>query len=309
MIIHNGYENLALKTPVVTLGIFDGVHRGHQALLERVVARAKESTGESVVITFSPHPRLVLDQNQVNLSFLTTLDEKKELLEKEFVDHLIIIEFAIQFSKIRACDFLKDILVEKIGTKHLIIGYNHHFGRSGEGDFQTIKDCAESLEFRVEQVQGYNTEEGMISSSLIREALLNGRLDEANSWLGYPYTISGTVVEGRKIGRSIGFPTANIKPDYPFKLIPSDGVYAVEVKLDGVIYKGMMSIGTNPTVNTDSSIRTIEVHILDYDGDIYGKGISVILKKRLRDEISFESREKLVEQMNLDRLATLKILK
>jgi riboflavin kinase/FMN adenylyltransferase len=309
MIIHNGYENLALITPVVTMGIFDGVHRGHQALLERVVARAKESGGESVVITFSPHPRLILDKNQINLSFLTTLDEKKELLEKEFVDHLIIIEFTIQFSKIRACDFLKDILVEKIGTKHLIIGYNHHFGRSGEGDFQTIKDCAESLEFRVEQVQGYHTEEGMISSSLIREALLNGRLDEANSWLGYPYTISGTVVEGRKIGGSIGFPTANIKPDYPFKLIPSNGVYAVEVKLDGVIYKGMMSIGTNPTVNTDSSIRTIEVHILDYDRDIYGKGISVILRKRLRDEIRFESREKLVEQMNLDMLATMKILK
>jgi riboflavin kinase/FMN adenylyltransferase len=172
MIIHDGYENLNLIAPVATLGIFDGVHRGHMALLNCLVSRAREANGESVVITFSPHPRLVLEQDNINLSFLTTMEEKKMLLENAAVDHLIIIEFNNKFSKIPACDFIKDILVKKIGTKHLIIGYNHHFGIRGEGDFNTIKQCSEELYLRVEQVQGYHTEEGAISSSLIREALL-----------------------------------------------------------------------------------------------------------------------------------------
>ena len=199
MIIHEGYEDLNLKSPVTTLGIFDGVHRGHMALLNKLVSRAREENGESVVITFSPHPRLVLESENSNLSFLTTMEEKKMLLEKADVDHLIIIEFNNEFSKIAACDFIKDILVKKIGTKHLIIGYNHHFGRRGEGDFNTIKECSEALGFRVEQVQGFHTEEGAISSSTIREALLKGKLDDANSWLGYSYTVSGTVI---KAGRS-----------------------------------------------------------------------------------------------------------
>jgi len=308
MIIHEGYENLNLVTPVVTLGIFDGVHRGHRALLDCLVSRAREVSGESVVITFSPHPRLVLEQNRVDLSFLTTMDEKKNLLENANVDHLIIIEFNNKFSKIQACDFIKEVLVEKIGAKHLIIGYNHHFGRSGEGDFNTIKQYAESLDFRVEQVQEIHTEEGAISSSSIREALLKGRLDEANRWMGYSYSISGTIGEGRQIGRSIGFPTANIKPDYQYKLIPGNGVYAVEVQLDGLIYPGMLSIGSNPTVNKDAGTRSIEVHILNFDKDIYGRAISVIFRKRLRDEIKFDNTEQLAEQMKLDKQQVLHLL-
>lgn len=308
MIIHEGYENLNLVTPVVTLGIFDGVHRGHRTLLDCLVSRAIEAKGESVVITFSPHPSLVLEQNLGNLSFLTTMEEKKVLLENANVDHLIIIEFTNQFSKIQACDFIKDALVEKIGTKHLIIGYNHHFGRRGEGNFNTIKHCTESLDFRVEQVQGFHTEEGAISSSSIREALLEGRLDEANRWLGYSYSISGTIVEGRKIGRSIGFPTANIKPDYQYKLIPGNGVYAVEVQFDGLIYPSMLSIGSNPTVNNDAGIRSIEVHILNFDKDIYGRAISVIFRKRLRDEIKFDNTDQLAEQMKLDQQQVILLL-
>jgi len=308
MIIHEGYENLNLVTPVVTLGIFDGVHRGHRTLLDCLVSSARETKGESVVITFSPHPRLVLERNRINLSFLTTLDEKKALLENANVDHLIIIEFNNEFSKINACDFIKQVLVEKIGTKHLIIGYNHHFGRSGEGDFNTIKHCAESFDFRVEQVQGFHTEEGAISSSSIRNALLKGSLDEANRWLGYSYSVNGTIVEGRKIGRSIGFPTANIKPDYQYKLIPANGVYAVEVLLDGLIYPGMLSIGSNPTVNNDAGIRSIEVHILNFDKDIYGKAISVIFRKRLRDEIKFDNTKQLAEQMELDQQQAILLL-
>ena len=309
MIIHKGYDDLNLINPVVTLGIFDGVHRGHRALLDCLVSSAKEAKGESVVITFSPHPRRVLEQNRVNLSFLTTLEEKKALLEKANVDHLIILEFNNEFSKLEACDFIKQVLVEKIGTKHLIIGYNHHFGKSGEGDFNSIKHCAESFDFRIDQVQGFHTEEGAISSSSIRDALLKGRLDKANKWLGYSYSVNGTIVEGRKIGRSIGFPTANIKPDYHYKLIPANGVYAVEVLLDGLVYLGMLSIGSNPTVNNDTGIRSIEVHLLNFEKDIYGKAISVIFRKRLRDEIKFDNTKQLTEQMEIDRRQTILLLK
>jgi len=308
MLIHKGFENLNLISPVATLGIFDGVHRGHMALLDCLVKRAEEEGGESVVITFSPHPRIVLEQNKVNLTFLTTMDEKKVLLEKANIDHLVVIEFDLSFSKIPACEFIKAILVEKIGTKHLIIGYNHHFGRKGEGDFNTIKQCAEELKFRVEQVQGYHTEEGAISSSSIREALLKGEIDSANRWLGYFYSLTGTVIEGRKIGRTIGFPTANIKPDSQYKLIPANGVYAVNVMLDDNVFPGMLSIGSNPTVNTDISLRSIEVHILNFDKDIYGRKISVVFRKRLRDEKKFNNLEQLTEQMANDKQDTLKLL-
>ena len=308
MIIHNGYENLHLITPVVTLGIFDGVHRGHQALLDRLVSRAKEVGGESVVITFSPPPKLVLNRKNENLTFLTSIEEKVILLEKIHIDHLVIIEFNERFSKISARDFIKNILVNKIATKHLVIGYNHHFGKRGEGDFNTIKECAELFGFKVEQVKGFHTEEGAISSSSIREALLTGKLDDANRWLGYYYSIRGTVITGRKIGRSMGFPTANIKPDYRYKLVPSDGVYAVEVNVDEKIFPGMLSIGSNPTVNDDITDKSIEVHIMNYDDNIYGKTISVIFRKRLRDEKKFESTAKLTEQLKMDKQEVLRLL-
>jgi len=308
MVVHDGYENLNLNSPVATLGIFDGVHRGHMALLNCLVARAKELDVESVVITFSPHPRQVLEKDNKNLSFLTTMEEKKFLLEKANIDHLIVIQFNSQFSEIPACDFIRDILIKKIGTKHLIIGYNHHFGLHGEGDFNTIKRCSEEFDLSVEQVQGYHTDEGAISSSLIREALLNGRVDEANKWLGYSYSVTGTVIEGRRIGRTIGFPTANIQPDSHYKLIPAKGVYAVEVMIGTEVYPGMLNIGSNPTVNDDDSLRSIEVNILDFAKDIYGRDISVIFRKRLRDEKKFDNLKQLTEQMKLDEQETLRLL-
>jgi riboflavin kinase/FMN adenylyltransferase len=308
MIVHDGYEMLHLISPVATLGIFDGVHRGHKALLECLVSRAREEKGESVVITFSPHPRLVLDKNSTNLSFLTTMEEKKVLLEKANIDHLVVIDFTIGFSNIPACDFIKDILVGKINTKYLILGFNHHFGRKGEGDFNTVKKCSEELNFKLEQVQGYHSEEGAISSSSIREALSKGNLDEANRWLGYSYSVTGSVIEGRKLGRTIGFPTANIKPDSQYKLVPANGVYAVEVQLDDKKFAGMLSIGSNPTVNEDSRLRSIEVHILNFDSNIYGKTMSVFFRRRLRDEKKFENLKQLTEQMYQDKLDTLRLL-
>lgn len=308
MVIHYGYENISLASPVVTLGIFDGVHRGHRALLDILVTRARESGGVSAVITFTPHPRIVLDKGANKLSFLTTMDEKIVLLGKCGIDHLIVIDFNESFSKIEACDFLKDIIAGKIGARHLIIGYNHHFGKRGEGDFTTIKECADPHDFVVEQVQGFHTEEGAISSSVIREALLNGRLEEANRWLGYPYSLSGKVVEGRKLGRVMGFPTANIEPDSSYKLVPSNGVYAVEVLLGNARYKGVLSIGTNPTVNNDGRPRSVEVYIFDFETDIYGSQISVVFRKKLRDEIRFESTDALVKQMTYDKHNALQTL-
>jgi riboflavin kinase / FMN adenylyltransferase len=308
MLIHEGYENLTLGTPVTTLGIFDGVHRGHRTLLDRLVLKAKEEKAESVVVTFSPHPRLVLEQKNANLSFLTTMDEKIELLSRASVDHLVIIKFTTAFSNIPACDFIRDILVGKIGTKFLVIGYDHHFGRRGEGDFSTIAQCAKDLNFRIERVEGHYSEDGVISSSQIRSALLKGNIEKANDWLGYPYSISGQIIEGRKLGRKLGFPTANIKPSSEYKLIPSNGVYAVEVKLEGKNLKGMLSIGSNPTVNEDLRLRSIEVNILDFNEDLYGKGISVIFRKRLRDEKKFGSLDELIAQMELDKLETLRLL-
>jgi riboflavin kinase/FMN adenylyltransferase len=307
MYIHRGYENLKLERPVVTLGIFDGVHLGHLALLKRVVSSAREANGESVVITFSPHPRILLDKDSSSLTFLTTIEEKIDLLDRAEVDHLIIIEFTREFSSIAACDFVKDVLVEKIGTKHLIIGYNHRFGRRGEGNYNTVKQCTETIDFRVEQVQGLQSDGGAISSSLVRESLIQGRLEEANKLLGYSYSLSGSVIEGRKIGRSIGFPTANIRPDDQHKLIPCNGVYAVEVRLGEESYQGMLSIGSNPTVNKNAALRSIEVHILNFSRDIYGRKISVVFRKRLRDEIRFENVEKLVIQMELDKLSTIEL--
>lgn len=306
MIIHEGYDNLKIGSPVVTLGIFDGVHRGHRLLLDALVKKAHETGGESVVITFSPHPRLVLEQNHRDLTFLTTPGEKQELLRRAGIDHLVIMEFNSEFSSIPACDFVRDILVAKIGARYLIVGYDHHFGKSREGDYETIKQCSGLFDFRVEQIQGLRTGDGAISSTSIREALLTGRLDDANDLLGYNYSITGTIIEGRKIGRSIGFPTANIHPE-AFKLIPANGVYAAEVIIDKQSYPGMMSIGTNPTVNSASEFRSIEVNILNFERDIYGSGITVIMRKRLRDEKKFKNIDQLVAQMLLDKAETLKL--
>lgn len=306
MIIHKGYEDLNIKLPVVTLGIFDGVHRGHKILLDQLIRTAKESEGESVVITFSPHPRIVLEKESHNLTFLTTMDEKTVLFEKEGIDHLVIMDFNSKFSKIPACDFVRDILVGKIGTRHLIVGYDHHFGKSGEGDFDTIRKCSELSDFRVEQVQGAKHGNVVISSTSIRTALLEGRLDAANELLGYNYFIKGIIIEGKKIGRSIGFPTANILTE-AHKLIPANGVYAVEVLVEKSTFPGMLSIGTNPTIDSNNRVRSVEVNILNFERDIYGSSITVILRKRLRDENKFDSIDQLTDQMQKDKTDTLEL--
>ncbi len=308
MEIHRGSENLNLRKPVVTLGVFDGVHRGHRVLLDTVVNRSKERGGDSAVITFDPHPRLVVENNKAKLSFLSTMEEKIALLEKAHVGHLIIIRFTKAFSRMRACDFVMNVLSDQVQTRHLIIGHDHHFGYQGEGNFETVNECAASMGFVVEQVPGLRSREGAISSSLIRDALLKGDLNNANKWLGYCYSIKGHVVTGKKIGRKLGFPTANVKPDYRYKLIPCDGVYAVDIKVRGEIKPGMLSIGTNPTISTNSRKRSIEVNIFNFEEDIYGLEIEIALRYRLRNEIRFQNIEQLVMQMEHDRAIAMKLL-
>lgn len=308
MILHKGFNGLNIKSPVVTLGIFDGVHTGHKSLLLQLTKKAKEIDGESVAIIFSPHPRLVLEKDHLNLFFLTTMDEKIKLLEGSGIDHLIVIDFDKAFSRIEACDFIRDYLAGRLHTRHLIVGYDHHFGRKGSGDFETIQMCAEKLDFTVERVAGFETGKGPVSSTQIREALLSGRIEEAGQLLGYAYSLTGQVVEGRKLGRYIGYPTANIKTD-PHKLIPANGVYATEVLSGGRNYPGMLSIGTNPTVNSAADMRSIEVNILDFEGDIYGETITVSFIKRLRDERKFETVQKLAAQMAVDKADTLRIFR
>ncbi|MCU0472796.1 MAG: riboflavin biosynthesis protein RibF [Bacteroidales bacterium] len=308
MIIHEGYENLKMISPVVTIGIFDGVHRGHRYLLDTLVSRAKETGTDSAVITFHPHPRLVLEKHTTGLSFLSTMDEKKALLEGAGIDHLIIIEFTSGFSKMKACDFVEEVLLKKIRTRHLVVGHDHHFGYQGRGNFKTINNCALSLGFRVEQVEGLKAEDGPISSSVIRNALLNGKPEYANKLLGYNYSLRGQVVEGKKIGRKIGFPTANIKPGDQYKLIPGDGVYAVEIQVNNSKFKGMLSIGRNPTVNKLKASRSIEVNIFNFEKDIYGKEIEVTFRYRMRDEKKFSNTEELIRQMDIDKAMTTDLL-
>jgi len=309
MKIHQGYRSLSLKNPVVTIGVFDGVHQGHIFLLDTLVSRARETGGESVVITFEPHPRIVLSSNKKNISFLSTPEEKKKLLERSGIDHLVIIHFTKSFSRMRACDFVEKVLVAETGTRYLIIGHDHHFGYRGEGDYNTIENCAVSAGFMVEQLTGYTTDEVMISSSAIRNALMLGRIEEANRWLGYNYSLKGKVVGGRKIGRKIGYPTANIRPGDKYKLIPADGVYAVETVIDGNGFKGMLSIGRNPTVNRKADRKSIEVNIFNFSTDIYGKEIEVIFRYRLRDEKKFDSTLELAMQMETDRAMAARLLK
>jgi riboflavin kinase/FMN adenylyltransferase len=308
MRVHTGYKNLDLAHPVVTLGIFDGVHQGHKALLYYLVRCAERSHGESVVVTFEPHPRLVLSENRKGFSLLTTIEEKKKLLEEAGIDNMIIMKFTKTLSKMDACDFVKEILVERIGTKHLIVGYDHHFGRLRMGNYKSVGECAKKYGFKVEQINEVISEEGIVSSTSIRDALLAGQPEIANELLGYTYSVKGTVVHGKGVGRDLGFPTANIKPSEKFKLIPADGVYAVMVQIEDRLLSGMLSIGFNPTVQRYPGKRTIEVNIFNFEEDIYGREISVFFRYRLRDEKHFDSVDNLTDRMKLDKQIALKLL-
>ena len=296
MIIHNIHESLSFKNSVVAMGKFDGVHCGHVTALNSLIDKAKKMDGESVVITFS-YP---LRQNDRRNFFLTTSDEKREIFQKMDINRLVEIEFDDEFKKMQAVDFIKNILFDKIRAQHIITGYDQSFGRGGKGNFETLKQYSAIFGFTVEQTPEYRIEGNKVSSSLIRQALFMGNLDKANCLLGYNYTITGTVIEGKKIGSGIGFPTANILPDAN-KMIPAGGVYAVDVNTKHGSFLGMLSIGTNPTIDPANEKTSIEVNIFNFDKDIYNENISVVFRKRLRDEKRFKSVEQLMAQMKLDK--------
>lgn len=306
MEIHRGHKRLNLSGSVATVGVFDGVHKGHRSLIDNVVRTAGQENGESVVITFNRHPRNVL--GEPSLQLLTTMEEKISLMQELGIDHLIILDFNHEFSNTSACDFVRNVVIGQIGARHLVYGYDQRIGKDGEGDFVTIKNCSGLGGLTITRSEGVFSGGVPVSSSTIRKALLEGNIDLANDLLGYYYYLSGEVVEGKKLGHRLGFPTANIGPGDSSKLVPANGVYAVEVLRGGLTYKGMLSIGTNPTVNPGNNQRSIEVHILDFDQDIYGESITVKFRKRLRDEKKFPDTNQLVDRMAEDRLETIRLL-
>jgi riboflavin kinase / FMN adenylyltransferase len=300
-------EFSGVKNPIVTIGTFDGVHLGHQKIFELMKRDAEKHDGETVVITFYPHPRLVLHSDSKNLKFINTQKRKIELLERSGVDHLIIINFTREFSRMNSATFIKEYLVDKIKTKKLIIGYDHHFGKNRLGDFSTLYDLGHRHGFAVEKLAVQNVENVAISSTKIRKALNEGKIKKANLLLGYEYSITGVVVTGNKIGRTIGFPTANIDLEDEYKLVTANGVYACRVKYEGKVYLGMGNIGVRPTVN--HSDLTIEVNIFDFDKEIYDESITIFFVDRIRDEIKFENLSELRDQLKKDEVTVLALLK
>ena len=308
MVIHNDILSFSIPRPVLTVGIFDGVHLGHRYILTKLKERARQLNGQSVVLTLWPHPRMVLNQGGNRVKLLNTLEEKKNLLEQAGLDHLIIMPFTTELSQLSSCDFIRDVLVDKCGISHLLIGYNHRFGRDREGDFEKLKDCTRQYTFGIEQMEAFQTASGKVSSTGIREFLLKGEIQQANSMLGWDYGFSGNVVGGSKLGSSIGFPTANIIMDEDYKLMPADGVYAVKAELKGELYSGMMNMGSRPTVNDDPALKTIEVHLFDFDRNIYSERIGIRYVARIRDEQKFQGVEALKRQLVEDRKMVLRIL-
>jgi len=293
-----------VNNPVVTTGTFDGVHFGHQQILNRLRSVADKTGGETVLLTFHPHPRLVLFPDDEGLKLLSTREEKIKLLEKAGLDHLIIYPFSRKFSRLSATEYVRDLLVNDIGVHTLVIGYDHQFGRNREGDFNHLTELAEVFGFNVEEIPAQELDEVKVSSTKVRGALLAGEVSKAAAYLGHNYKVSGIVVKGKQLGREIGFPTANISVQDRYKLIPGNGVYAVIVRVQKQEYRGMMNIGVRPTVGGMLK-PTMEVNIFNFNDDIYGNFCGVEFVKRLRDEVKFESVEELKSQLELDKIQAL----
>jgi len=294
--------------PVVTIGTFDGVHLGHRKIIARLKEIASEMQGESVIFTFFPHPRQVVTPEEHNLRLINTLPEKIELLRQSGIDHLIVFPFTLEFSKLSYQEFVKQVLIDQIRTSCLVVGYDHKFGQNRKGDYEYLANCAEKYHFKIERLGALLVDEINVSSTRIREALENGNILTANKYLGYHYELHGRVVEGEKIGRKIGYPTANIEASEVTKLIPGYGVYAVKIRFAGKIYLGMLNIGSRPTFNQNADARSIEVNIFDFNGIIYREEVTLIFHDKIRDERKFPNKEALMEQLGRDRAIARKIL-
>jgi len=294
------------ENTVITMGSFDGVHLGHKSIFEVLIAKSKELNSRNFLVTFSPHPRTVVMQN-VTVNLLTTIREKKELFEKAGIENVLIINFTKEFSQLGYEEFIEKYFVNGIGIKHFVVGYDHKFGKDREGNEAVLKRLGNKYGFGVSVVPPLSINNENVSSSKIRKALLNGDLEKATKYLGRNFCFYGKVVEGARRGRLIGFPTANLEINDPHKLVPKSGVYLVNCSFKFEKYYGLMNIGYRPTFG-DVTKSIIEVYIIDFDKNIYGENIRIDFIKRIRDEIKFNSKEELIEQISRDKEDTLKFI-
>lgn len=300
MQVHYNYTEIpAFEKPVITIGSFDGIHVGHRKIIEQLTHEAKRIQGESVLITFDPHPRQVLFPEEKPIQLLQTLDEKIPILKSLELNHLVVVPFTTAFANQSAEAYVADFLVNCFHPHTLIIGYDHHFGRNREGNLQTLQALQSSYHFHVLEIPAEEINQMAVSSSKIRQALLQGDIQTANHFLCEPFSVTGTVVRGEQLGRKLGYPTANIEVEHANKLIPSEGVYAVEVSMDKKLVQGMLGIGKRPTLG-DGLKRTLEVHLFDFNEDIYDKRIQVIFKHWLRADRKFESLQALQHALQED---------
>jgi riboflavin kinase / FMN adenylyltransferase len=306
--VHYNLKDFRAVRPVITIGTFDGVHLGHRKIIARLKEISSEIKGESTIFTFNPHPRQIVTPEEHSLRLINTLPEKIELLHAADIDHLIIFPFTTRFSEMSYAEFVREILVEQIHTACLVIGYDHRFGQYRKGDYEYLLKCARQYNFRIERLDVLLVDEVNISSTRIRQALESGNIIMANKYLGYQFELHGIVIEGRQLGRKMGFPTANIEASEITKLIPGYGVYAVKVKVRGEMYKGMLNIGNRPTFNLNADARSIEVNIFDFDESIYREEISLVFVDKIRNEQKFPTKEALIDQIYLDKINALKIL-
>ena len=306
-IYHSIDDFSKLDKAVVTSGTFDGVHIGHQKILERLKEIAEKHHGESVVITFWPHPRLVLYPEENSLQVLNTFEEKADLLKDQGIQHLLRIPFTKEFSQISSQEFIDNTLVRQIGTKKLVIGYDHRFGKNREGSFEQLKLNGPKYGFDVEEISRQDVDNVGVSSTKIRNALNEGDIKTATHFLGRPYSISGRVIKGDKLGRVLGFPTANIDIDSHYKLVPAEGIYAVSVSYTNAVFGGMLYIGNRPTVG--GTKRSIEVNIFDFDKTIYGENITIKILASIRKDAHFVDLEALKQQLKADKESAMNVLR
>ncbi|MGD8748247.1 MAG: bifunctional riboflavin kinase/FAD synthetase [Balneolaceae bacterium] len=293
---------------VVTVGTFDGVHAGHRAIMDTVVSKAEEHDARSVIVTFDPHPRDIINPGDAGIKLLTTLQERAEILNEIGIDTMVVIPFDRDFSLLSSEEFIRDIIYDKIGVSEFVIGYDHHFGRNREGTIETVERLGKELGFDAYVVSKREVGDKAVSSTAIRKAISDeGNVEQAAEFLQRPYRLNGMVVHGDKRGKDIGFPTANIKPEHTNKIIPKDGVYAVRVRINGDWHNGMMNIGTRPTF--DGKVRALEVNLFDFGRNIYGKEVQVRFFYRIRDEKKFEGIEALIDQLKRDEREARELLK
>jgi riboflavin kinase/FMN adenylyltransferase len=285
--------------PVITIGTFDGVHIGHQKIIKQLKEEAEKVNGESVLFTFYPHPRMVLYPESHGIKLIQTQEEKLAKLQKMGLKNCIVFPFTFEFSRMTALEFVRDFLVNKLHVKKLVIGYDHQFGKNREGSIQFLKDICDTYDFEVIEIPAQDIDEVNVSSTKIRDAILEGNIEKANDYLGDRFEITGTVVKGNQLGRTIGYPTANIVLNSDLKLIPGNGVYAVRVLVCGTWFDGMMNIGMRPTVSSNGG-RTIEVNIFDFDETIYDETVTVQFLSKWRDEQKFNGLDELKNQLKID---------